>query len=68
MTAAHVSATADMRRHVAALDRIHHGQPVAYFDGPGGTQVPVVVVEAMCEYLRASSLVAASYSGKSTSV
>jgi cysteine desulfurase family protein (TIGR01976 family) len=25
--------------------------PVAYFDGPGGTQVPQVVVDAMAEYL-----------------
>jgi cysteine desulfurase family protein (TIGR01976 family) len=27
------------------------GQPVAYFDGPGGTQVPLGVVEAMTSYL-----------------
>ena len=25
--------------------------PVAYFDGPGGTQVPAVVVERMTDYL-----------------
>jgi cysteine desulfurase family protein (TIGR01976 family) len=34
-----------------ALRREHHGHPVAYFDGPGGTQVPTVVVDAMTEYL-----------------
>jgi cysteine desulfurase family protein (TIGR01976 family) len=28
------------------------GVPVAYFDGPGGTQVPEPVVEAMADYLR----------------
>ena len=28
-----------------------HGDRVAYFDGPGGTQVPRVVVEAMTNYL-----------------
>jgi cysteine desulfurase family protein (TIGR01976 family) len=34
-----------------ALDRTHNGYPVAYFDGPGGTQVPQSVVEAMNDYL-----------------
>jgi cysteine desulfurase family protein (TIGR01976 family) len=30
----------------------HHGQnPVAYFDGPGGTQVPNPVVDAISDYL-----------------
>jgi cysteine desulfurase family protein (TIGR01976 family) len=28
-----------------------NGVPVAYFDGPGGTQVPRFVVDAMAEYL-----------------
>jgi cysteine desulfurase family protein (TIGR01976 family) len=51
MTAGHVSTTDEIRRHFPALDRRHGGQPVAYFDGPGGTQVPVPVVEAMREYL-----------------
>jgi len=30
---------------------MHNSQPVAYFDGPGGTQVPTSVVEAMSDYL-----------------
>ena len=30
----------DIRRHFPALARRHNGLPVAYFDGPGGTQVP----------------------------
>jgi selenocysteine lyase/cysteine desulfurase len=40
-----------VRNQFPALDRIHNGQPVAYFDGPGGTQVPRRVVEAMSSYL-----------------
>jgi cysteine desulfurase family protein (TIGR01976 family) len=28
-----------------------HGQPYVYFDGPGGTQVPQRVIEAMADYL-----------------
>lgn len=39
------------RRHFPALQRQHLGQPVAYFDGPGGTQVPTRVVAAVSEYL-----------------
>ncbi|HEX6644210.1 MAG TPA: cysteine desulfurase-like protein [Gemmatimonadales bacterium] len=42
---------ADIRRHFPALERRHGGHPVAYFDGPGGTQVPRGVVEAMSAYL-----------------
>ena len=34
-----------------ALQRNHNGLPVAYFDGPGGTQVPRQVAEAMSDYL-----------------
>jgi cysteine desulfurase family protein (TIGR01976 family) len=40
-----------IRSQFPALDRIHNGFPVAYFDGPGGTQVPRTVVERMNEYL-----------------
>ena len=40
-----------IRSFFPALDRVHEGRPVAYFDGPGGTQVPRAVVEAMSEYL-----------------
>jgi cysteine desulfurase family protein (TIGR01976 family) len=43
--------TASVRRDFPALDRVHEGNPVAYFDGPGGTQVPRQVVEAMSDYL-----------------
>ena len=37
----------NVRRDFPALDRKHEGNPVAYFDGPGGTQVPRQVVDAM---------------------
>ena len=42
---------AAIRRRFPALDRIHEGRPVAYFDGPGGTQVPREVADAMADYL-----------------
>jgi cysteine desulfurase family protein (TIGR01976 family) len=41
----------DIRQHFPALERVHNGYPVAYFDGPGGTQVPRYVVEQMSDYL-----------------
>src|SRR5689334_16477331 len=40
-----------IRSMFPALSRVHRGRPVAYFDGPGGTQVPRSVVEAMTDYL-----------------
>jgi cysteine desulfurase family protein (TIGR01976 family) len=40
-----------IRSHFPALERWHGGQPVAYFDGPGGTQVPRGVAEAVTDYL-----------------
>ncbi|HKO14930.1 MAG TPA: cysteine desulfurase-like protein [Gemmatimonadaceae bacterium] len=40
-----------IRAHFPALERREHGLPVAYFDGPGGTQVPRQVVNAMADYL-----------------
>ena len=46
-----VAAVEEIRRHFPALERIHNSHPVAYFDGPGGTQVPRAVVEAMNDYL-----------------
>ena len=41
----------EIRSCFPALARTHNGHPVAYFDGPGGTQVPRTVVEAMNDYL-----------------
>ena len=46
-----VSSVTDIRNHFPALERVHNGYPVAYFDGPGGTQVPRYVVERMSDYL-----------------
>src|SRR5438309_1992451 len=43
--------TEGIRRCFPALARTHNGHPVAYFDGPGGTQVPRPVIEAMNDYL-----------------
>lgn len=41
----------DIRAQFPALARIHNGKPVAYFDGPGGTQVPTSVADAVNDYL-----------------
>ncbi len=46
-----VASTSEIRSHFPALERKHSGLPVAYFDGPGGVQVPRAVVEAMNDYL-----------------
>jgi len=46
-----VASVEGIRDHFPALEREQDGLPVAYFDGPGGTQVPQVVVDAMSEYL-----------------
>jgi cysteine desulfurase family protein (TIGR01976 family) len=46
-----IAPLAAIRAAFPALDRIHQGQRVAYFDGPGGTQVPRAVVDAMADYL-----------------
>jgi cysteine desulfurase family protein (TIGR01976 family) len=46
-----VSPVSEIRKHFPALERVHNGYPVAYFDGPGGTQVPRFVVEKMADYL-----------------
>ena len=43
--------TDEIRSYFPALERRHNGQPVAYLDGPGGTQVPRQVVGAMNDYL-----------------
>ncbi len=40
-----------IREHFPALNRRHNGHLVAYFDGPGGTQTPRAVADAVCDYL-----------------
>jgi cysteine desulfurase family protein (TIGR01976 family) len=41
----------EIRAQFPALDRLHNNIPVAYFDGPGGTQVPRAVGDAVLDYL-----------------
>lgn len=41
-----------IRRQFPALGRTWNGQPVAYFDGPGGSQVVATCIEAMADYMR----------------
>src|SRR6266508_3938097 len=43
--------TAEIRGRFPALARQHAGRPVAYFDGPGGTQVSQSVADAIGDYL-----------------
>jgi cysteine desulfurase family protein (TIGR01976 family) len=40
-----------IRSQFPSMKRRHNGKPVAYLDGPGGTQVPRHVVERMDDYL-----------------
>ena len=44
-----VISTEEIRTHFPALQRMQSGYSVGYFDGPGGTQVPVAVAEAVSE-------------------
>jgi len=46
-----VAPVTEIRKHFPALERVHNSYAVAYFDGPGGTQVPRYVVEQMSDYL-----------------
>jgi cysteine desulfurase family protein (TIGR01976 family) len=46
-----IASVDEIRAAFPALERVHDGHRVAYFDGPGGTQVPSAVVDAMADYL-----------------
>jgi cysteine desulfurase family protein (TIGR01976 family) len=46
-----VASSLAIRTHFPALQRVHNGTAVAYFDGPGGTQVPRQVPDAIADYL-----------------
>lgn len=46
-----VSSVENIRRQFPALKRCEGSNLVAYFDGPGGTQVPQPVVDAMSKYM-----------------
>ncbi|MEO8587598.1 MAG: cysteine desulfurase-like protein [Acidobacteriota bacterium] len=47
----HVASVFSIRSHFPALERTEGGRPVAFFDGPGGTQVPSAVAGAVTDYL-----------------
>ena len=44
-----------IRARFPALSLEHRGRPMAFFDGPGGTQVPESVIEAVGRYYRESN-------------
>jgi cysteine desulfurase family protein (TIGR01976 family) len=44
-----------IRARFPALSLTHEGRPMAFFDGPGGTQVPDSVIEAVVRYYRESN-------------
>jgi len=46
---------AAVRRRFPALQLTHDGQPMVFFDGPGGTQVPDTVIEGVTRYYRESN-------------
>jgi selenocysteine lyase/cysteine desulfurase len=46
-----VAGVEEIRGFFPALARRHNGHAVAYFDGPGGTQVPGAVADAVTDYL-----------------
>src|SRR3954454_3838923 len=48
---AQVASIGAIRAQFPALERNQSGTPVAYFDGPGGTQVSKSVVDAVTDYL-----------------
>ncbi|HSW30488.1 MAG TPA: cysteine desulfurase-like protein [Longimicrobiales bacterium] len=50
LTEPRVASVEEIRALFPSLERIHAGYPVGYFDGPGGTQVPTSVVDAIVDY------------------
>jgi cysteine desulfurase family protein (TIGR01976 family) len=54
-TAARGLDVAAVRDHFPSLKRTVGGHPVAYLDGPGGTQVPSTCIDAIGDYLRTSN-------------
>jgi cysteine desulfurase family protein (TIGR01976 family) len=51
MTSPRTASPEEIRAQFPALERRAGALPVAYFDGPGGTQVPRSVAKAMTDYL-----------------
>jgi cysteine desulfurase family protein (TIGR01976 family) len=44
-----------VRSRFPALALTHAGRPMVFFDGPGGTQVPETVIDAVANYYRTSN-------------
>ena len=44
-----------VRAQFPALSAEHDGRPLAFFDGPGGTQVPTTVIDAVTGYYRTAN-------------
>ena len=44
-----------VRSRFPALSIEHDGRPMAFFDGPGGTQVPQTVIDAVADYYRTAN-------------
>lgn len=44
-----------IRTRFPALGLTHEGRPMVFFDGPGGTQVPESVIDAVARYYRESN-------------
>ena len=44
-----------LRARFPALSSTHRDRPLAFFDGPGGTQVPESVIDAVSSYYRTSN-------------
>ena len=44
-----------VRARFPALSVEHDGRPMAFFDGPGGTQVPQTVIDAVADYYRTAN-------------
>ncbi len=40
-----------LRKQFPSLNQVVNGRPAIFFDGPGGTQTPQGVIDAMCHYL-----------------
>jgi cysteine desulfurase family protein (TIGR01976 family) len=45
----------DARADFPAFERLERDRPLAFFDGPGGSQVPTQVIEAVSRYYRRSN-------------
>ncbi|MEO8765677.1 MAG: cysteine desulfurase-like protein [Ginsengibacter sp.] len=47
--------SAEIRAHFPALSREHNNYPMIFLDGPGGTQVPDRVINAIVDYYKLSN-------------